>query len=132
MKITKRLKDERGQAILEAAVMLPVLIFVALAMIDIQVAESTAGSLSYVVTEVARCEAIAGLPCNSPNNAGLYANQLAYNLRLRNGFAVASYGCDEVSGSCTMVASYSYKPLGVWFPQMVITRTGTASIKAGG
>ncbi|HEX4023062.1 MAG TPA: TadE family protein [Acidobacteriaceae bacterium] len=120
---------QRGQAILEAAVMLPILVFIALAMIDMQWALSDAGTLDYIVSEAARCEALSALPCTAGNNAGTYATTLAANLKLTaSRFSVVSYSCDPMVGSCTVTATYNYPPIGVWFPSILISRTGTAAV----
>lgn len=135
------MKNEKGQAIVEAAFMLPLLVFLALGMIDIQWALSQAGDLNYIVTETARCEAINALPCKSPTGPTNYANSLVTNLHLNtNQFTVlGSPGCPGVTvspaqpppfGTCSFEASYQFQPLGVWFPKIVITRTGIASVPA--
>jgi hypothetical protein len=123
---------ERGQVILESALMLPVLVFVALAMIDMQWALSDAGTLNYIVTESARCEAIAGLPCTGATNAGAYAITLAANMHLTAArFNVVSFGCNVGAGTCNLTATYNYPAIGVWFPSILITRLGTSAIKGG-
>jgi hypothetical protein len=125
----KRIERQRGQAILEAAVMLPILIFIALAMVDMQWALSDAGTLNYIVSETARCEALSALPCTAGNNGETYAVSLAANLKLTpSRFSVVSFGCNPMLGTCTMTATYNYPPIGVWFPSILISRTGTAAI----
>jgi hypothetical protein len=111
--------------------MLPILVFVALAMIDMQWALSDAGTLDYVVSEAARCEALSALPCTGANNAGTYAITLAANLKLTaSRFSVVSYSCNPSLGSCSMTATYNYPAIGVWFPSILISRTGIAAIAA--
>jgi hypothetical protein len=143
MRITALLKQEAGQAIAAFAVLLPVFVFVAFAIVDIQGMTKQAANIDYVVNEVARCEALhestpsAPLPCN-PATGGVsphdYALQLAANLRLGTGagFAISTPDCrsdpnDPVRGLCDVDIQYGYKPLGVWFPAATITRRATAS-----
>jgi hypothetical protein len=123
---------ESGQAILEVALCLPVLILLAFGMIDIQWALGDAGDMNAIVTEVARCEAIGALPCTAPNSPTSYAQTQITNLHLSPVlFTVVNSGCNGAVGVCTFTASYAFKGLGPWFPAIVITRTGTASIKGG-
>lgn len=128
----ERLRDESGQAIIEVAMCLPIFILLAFGMIDIQWALSDAGNLNYIVQETARCQAINGLPCALPNTPSGYAQTQITNLHMSlQQFQALGWGCSAGSGTCTFVASYSFKGLGPWFPAIVITRTGTAAIRAG-
>jgi len=121
---------ESGQVIVEAALMLPLLVFIALGMIDLQWSLSNVGDLNYIVTESARCQAIGAKPCYTPNTPATYAATLAQQLHLpQANLTVISSGCNTILGTCELTASYQFKPLGVWFPKIVITRTGTASLK---
>lgn len=145
MNSSRNSKREKGQAILEAAVLIPVFVFVCLGLIDLQWALSKVGSLEFVVNETARCEAntwnrathdfeeviTAPSPCAYPPGPDSYATTLAENLRMASPqFAVDKPGwCDELTGICTAQMSYAYKPLGAWFPKITITRTGIASMK---
>lgn len=122
-------RGERGQAILEMAVILPVFILVGLGLADMQWALGKVSSLEYVVNETARCQAIEGLPCPDPRTTQDYAFQMAKNLRLEPpDLVMISYGCDVAVGKCTATMSYHYHPLGAYFPDLTIHRTGTASM----
>ncbi len=123
-------KSERGQAILEAAVMLPVLVFVALALIDMQWMLKDAGNLDYIVTETARCEAIAAIPCAWPKNPQTYAVDMARNFRLNTDgdLTVETPPCNAATGTCTVKVTYRYHAVGAYFPSVTLTRTGTASL----
>lgn len=122
-------KGERGQAILEMAIILPVFILVGLGLADMQWALGKVSSLEFVANETARCQAIAGLPCTDPNTAATYGTTLAANLRLKTPqFVFISSGCDLATGLCTAVMSYHYQPLGAYFPDLTIQRTGTAAL----
>jgi Flp pilus assembly protein TadG len=128
--VKKVKRSESGQVIVEAALMLPLLVFIAFGMIDLQWSLSNVGDLNYIVTESARCQAIGALPCNAPNTPAGYAAILATQLHLReSNLTVISSGCNTVLGTCELTASYRFKPLGVWFPPLILTRTGTASLK---
>lgn len=116
-----------GQAILEAAIMLPVFILVSFIFIDIQWMTRSAAAIEYVVNESARCEAIQSGACPNTSQTRAYATTLAANLRLTNGdLDITAPNCTP--NVCTVSLSYRYKPLGVWFPNMTISRTGTASV----
>jgi Flp pilus assembly protein TadG len=122
---------ERGQAILEAAVMLPILVFLALGMIDMQWALSDAGTLNYIVMESARCEALSSPSCTGANTAGTYATALGAQLHLTaSRLTIGVFNCNiPIPGACSVTATYNYPALGVWFPSITITRTGTAVIQ---
>jgi len=127
----KHRNRESGQAILEAALILPLFIFVGLGMADIQWAISDAGELGYIVQEAARCEAIGSLACAAPANPRTYATTLAQQLHLNlSNFTVPNYGCNPGAGTCTVTATYAYHAIGPWFPSMVMTRVGTAALPA--
>jgi Flp pilus assembly protein TadG len=123
-------QKQKGQAILEFAVILPLFVFISFGLIDIQWSIERAADLDYIVTEVARCEAIKGDACTGANNPTLYATQLATNVGMHvQDLTVVSAQCNFTS--CTTVMTYNYKALGVWFPKMIIQRTGTAALPGG-
>ena len=123
-------KGERGQAILEMAVILPVFVLVGLGLADMQWSLGKVSSLEYVVNETARCEAIEGLPCTElPNTPQSYATAMAGNLHLKPPQLVfISAGCNVITGVCEATMSYHYQPLGAYFPNLTIQRTGTAAL----
>jgi hypothetical protein len=111
------------------AVVLPIFVFVSLALIDIQWALERAANLDYIVTETARCQAIAGMSCSGANNPQSYANLLAQDLHMDiSSLTVIASGCS--SSSCSSTMSYKYKPVGVWFPGITIQRTASAALAA--
>jgi TadE-like protein len=128
MKILTLLRSDSGQAIAEFAVMLPVFVFVAFALIDIQWMTRTAAAVEYVVTETARCEAIQSSACAAPSSPQGYATSLAANLRLDTGinFILDTPPCGP--STCEVSVRYHYKPLGAWFPALTISRTGSAAV----
>jgi Flp pilus assembly protein TadG len=128
MKRNRLFRSESGQAIAEAAILLPVFVFVAFAIIDIGWMTRTAAVVEYVVTESARCEAIHSPACTAPTNVQAYAIGLAGNLRLDTGadLQVATPACSP--SLCTVSVTYRYKALGAWFPRITITRTASAAV----
>ena len=126
--MVKKLRGDSGQAIAEFAVMLPVFVFVAFALIDIQWMTRDAAAIEYIVNETARCEAIASGACAAPSSPQGYATQLAQNLRLSTD---ASFDLDTppcTPNTCSVSIRYHYKPLGAWFPALTISRTGSAAV----
>src|SRR4051812_49021321 len=133
----KKFREESGVVIAEAALILPVFIFVGLGLMDMQWMMKHAANIDYIVNEVARCEALAEmtpsapLPCQ-PSTGGVsphqYAVSLAQTLRLDNShLTITSPNCDPTHGTCSVSINYDFKPVGVWFPVTTISRTGTAS-----
>jgi hypothetical protein len=122
------IRADSGQAIIEFAILLPVFALVAFMIIDIEWMTRTAAAIEYVVTETARCEAIASGACSAPSSPQGYATQLAANLRLDTGanFDLDTPACGP--STCQVSISYHYKPLGAWFPALTIQRTGSASV----
>lgn len=117
---------EQGQAILEFAVMLPVFLLIGLGLVDIQMLVERAANLDYIANETARCMAINGPACSGAKTAKGYAESLADGLRMDTKAMTIDSGCGtEV---CTASLTYPFKAIGVWFPSVVIKRTGTASL----
>jgi Flp pilus assembly protein TadG len=135
--LARKLRDESGVVIAEAALILPVFIFVGLGLMDMQWEMKHAANIDYVANEVARCEALAAttpsapLPCQ-PSTGGVSPHQYAVNLAqaLRiNGtsLAISTPACNPGTGVCQVTIQFQFKPVGVWFPMATISRTGTAS-----
>jgi hypothetical protein len=125
-KAPEKKRGERGVVILEAALILPVFILVSFVLIDIQWMTRNAQALEYIVTEAAHCEAIQGSACTAPNSPTSFAEQLGQNVRI-------TLRDDQISAplcngsTCQVTVTYRYKPLGAWFPDITITRTGMAA-----
>ena len=118
---------QQGQVILEAALILPIFIFIGLGLIDLQWMLSRASTVDYIAYETARCEAIGAIPCSSPNTATSYAQQQATSLRMDlEKMEVVAPACSPAA--CVVQLSYSFKPVGIWFPAVKIRRTGMASV----
>jgi len=122
-------RGQAGQAIAEFAIMLPIFVFIALGLIDLQWMLKDAADIDYIVTEAARCEAIMSPSCPTPTATAAYATGMASRLRLTTTaptFDVDTPACTTI---CTVTLSYSYKPLGPVFPKgWTITRTGSAAM----
>ena len=117
---------QKGQAILEFAVILPVFVLISLGLIDIQWSLERAANLDYIVNEVARCQAIGGNVCTGANTPKTYADLLAVNLGMdTRALKLLSSGCSYMLCSATM--TFQYKPVGAWFPSLTIQRTGMAA-----
>lgn len=118
---------ESGQAIAEFAVILPVFLFVGFMIIDMQWMVKDAANIDYVVAETARCEALVSFACTAPNTPQGYATGMARNFRLElSRLAIQTPPCS--AASCVVTATYQYKPLGLWFPSITISRTGVAAV----
>jgi Flp pilus assembly protein TadG len=126
----KKRNKQSGQAILEMAVILPVFVLVGFGLVDIQLCLQDVANVNYIVNEVARCEAIAGTLCSvAPNTPASYARLQAGNLHMKVGYLSFDSGtCD--ANSCTATISYRYHALGIYFPSITFTRTGTAALPA--
>lgn len=121
--------SERGQAIAEFAIMLPVFVLVAFALIDCQWLIKDAADLDYIVSESARCEAIQNPTCATASGTAAYATQLGQTFRLDTtapNFTLTTPPCAQ---TCTVTIAYKYKPLGAVFPRtLTLSRTGTAAV----
>ncbi len=118
-------KKQKGQAILEMALILPVFVLVALGMADVVWALERTANLEYIVNESARCEALNGIPCTMQSYHD-YALSLARNLRMNDhNLTILTPTCVE-GVSCTVTGTYLFQPIGVYFPHITIQRTGTA------
>jgi hypothetical protein len=120
-------RREKGQAILEAALMLPLLVFLALGMITLQWDLSVVGNLEYVVNETARCEAIKSYACTSNSATVAYAQGLAANLRIQAASLQLTVPPCSIQ-TCTVTATYTFITPGRWFPALTVTRVGTAAV----
>ena len=120
-----RANKQKGQAILEMALILPVFVLVALGMADVVWALERTANLEYIVNESARCEALNGIPCTMQSYHD-YALSLATNLRMNDhNLTIQTPACVE-GVSCTVIGTYRFQPIGVYFPHITIQRTGTA------
>ena len=126
--VATTIRSESGQAIAEAALLLPVFVLVSFMLIDIQWMTKDAAAIEYIVTESARCEAIQSGACTNASQTRTYATNLGTNMHLStgSGFDLTTPNCTR--DTCTVSLSYHYKPLGAYFPALTISRTGTAAV----
>jgi hypothetical protein len=118
---------ERGQAILEMAIMLPVFCLIGFGLMDVQFCLERTANVEYIAQETARCQAINAVPC-TVQPAKDYALQQGANLRMYPPqLVIVSASCIE-GVSCSATLTYHFQALGVWFPNINITRTGLATV----
>lgn len=124
-------RNQKGQSILEFAVILPVFVFIGLGIVDITWLLERTANVNYIVSETARClainEAEPQSPCTGKNSAASYSATLAAGLRMDvNLLKINAASCDGVI--CTTEMTYPFQALGAYFPSVKINRTGIASI----
>jgi Flp pilus assembly protein TadG len=119
-------RSERGQALVEFAIIIPVIVLILLAGADLLTAISAKHNIEYVAEETASCIANNGSTCV---NSGVpqpqpYAQQVASSLGLTNtGALTASY--NSCGGTCFAVSvTYPAAPLFAgFFPSITLRST---------
>jgi len=122
------MRSERGQALLEFALLLPVAVLLMLGFADMMYAIVQAGSVSAIAVETARCLALNGPQCNSKTAVANYVQSQASGLaipRAQSNLTVTSEGCQN--NQCSVSLDYVYPRIGIYFPPVTIIRTGYAS-----
>jgi Flp pilus assembly protein TadG len=119
--------SQRGQALVEFAIILPVILALMLGGADLIMGFSARQNVNYVAEETARCLASSGATC--AGGAGAYAQSLATGVGLANPQMLsASYSsCGSQCASVTV--NYPFKPVFPFFPTN-ITLTSTAQAYA--
>lgn len=122
-------KRERGQAILEFAIILPVFLLIGFGLCDVQWCLSRAANLEYIVNETARCMAVQALPCTELGSPNSYAMMLGENLKMvpAQMKIIPVPLCNPSTGICKITMTYQYEPIGAYFPKVLIERTGVAA-----
>ncbi len=117
------LKRQKGSALVEFAVVLPILVLLLLGGIDLIEASSTNSSLGYIAEETSRCIALNSALCAS--GAAPYAQQLARNLGMNaNYLTVPQVTCGGTPDNCLVTVSYQYHSLFHVFPATIsMTKT---------
>jgi Flp pilus assembly protein TadG len=119
---------ERGQAILEMALILPVFCLIGFGLMDVQLCLERAANADYIAQETARCEAIEGIPCTAQTAEDYAIKKLGADLRMYPPqLVVVTPPCIQ-GVSCSVTVTYHFQAIGVWFPSITITRTGTAAV----
>jgi Flp pilus assembly protein TadG len=117
-----KLKKQSGQAIVEFAIMLPLLLLLLLGGADLLMAISAHQQVSYVAQETAQwCLSTVGVntPCTgAPGQAQLFGTQLG--LINASKVSAAANGC---AGCVSVTATYSFVPIFPFFPSFTMTST---------
>jgi Flp pilus assembly protein TadG len=117
---------QKGQAILEFAIILPVFVLIGFGLVDMQFLLERTANLEYVVNETTRCMAMSNQACTGTVTPKVYAETLATGLGMDvNLLKINSIVCNSIT--CTVNMTYPFKPLGVYFPHVTINRTSTAA-----
>jgi Flp pilus assembly protein TadG len=111
------LRSQRGSALLETAICLPILLLVVLGGIDLTNAFRCKNSLDYITTQAAKCIVTHGCDPQAlvaANAAGLTLNP-------------ANLTVTTDAGTATATASYLYQPFGPFFPRITLTARASAA-----
>jgi len=122
------MRSERGQALLEFALLLPVAVLLMLGFADMMYAIVQAGSVSAIAVETARCLALNGPQCNSKSAVTNYVASQASGLAIpqaQSNLSVVASACQN--NECAVTLRYVYPRIGIYFPPTTIVRTGYAS-----
>ncbi|MGD0965792.1 MAG: TadE/TadG family type IV pilus assembly protein [Candidatus Acidiferrales bacterium] len=124
-----RRRNEKGQAIVEFALIVPIFLLLLLAGSDLLLAMSAKENLNFVVTETTRWCAKQAQPCDL-GTANTNAQTIATGLQMRNPQTVTLvFGANPPLGFVSMVANYSDAPLFAgFFPTVQMQSVATASI----
>jgi Flp pilus assembly protein TadG len=116
-------KSQHGQALIEFAMVIPVVVLLLLGGADLIMAFSAKQNVTYVAEETARCWALRNTNC-WPSGYQPYARSVASGLGLLNSgtLAASSNGCGPNCASITV--SYRAAPMFQgFFPSVALTST---------
>lgn len=117
-------RKERGQAMIEFAIILPVFFLLIFGSIDIYLAVIAKGSLNYVAEETAVCVSRNPTACPDPQ---AYAAQIGGGLGL-SGAALQITKTSSSPKSNTITAVYTYSPITKFIPfKFTMTSVATAT-----
>jgi TadE-like protein len=115
---------QRGQAMLEFAIILPVACILLFGGINAIFAASEANTVTTITAQVAECLEQNGTLCTGTNTASTYAASLATGLGLTNAANLSVTGGACSSGACTAKLSYTSTPI---IPPFFVSFTLTRS-----
>ena len=113
-------RDEQGQALLEMALVMPILMFFLLACLDCAICMQDLQSLSFASQQAAICGAQAS--CDPAS----FAATLASGTGFIDGSKLVSQVTYPAAGQCTVQLTYPFQPMGIWFTAMTMQRVATA------
>jgi Flp pilus assembly protein TadG len=120
---------QRGQAMVEFAIILPVLIALLLGGADLLMALSAHQTVTYVAEQAAECMATNNVNCLS-GGVNAYAQQVATGSSLRNPLTLiassTAAGCP--AGSDCVAVQYQYVPIFHFIPTFTMNVTGIAAV----
>jgi Flp pilus assembly protein TadG len=116
-------RGERGQAIIEFAIVLPMFFLLIFGSIDIYFALIAKGTLNYVAEETAVCVSRNPAACPDPQ---AYAEQIGGGLGL-NGGALQVTQTSSGPKSNTITAVYRYSAVTKFIPSITMTAVATAT-----
>jgi Flp pilus assembly protein TadG len=125
---SRRLGRQHGQAMVEFAIMLPILLLLLLGGADLLMAIAAHQQVSYVAQETAQW-CLANVPIGTPCGAAAgQAQTFASQLGLMNSgkVAAASNGCTITPACVSITATYSFVPVFPFFPSFTMTSTAQA------
>jgi Flp pilus assembly protein TadG len=112
--------SQRGQALLEFALVLPILLLLMLGGAGLIMAYSARQDLHYVAQETAMCLAMNNPSCSG--NAQGYAQTIAQQIGLANPTGVIASPGSSCGGACWQVtATYTVNPIFPFFPSVPLT-----------
>jgi Flp pilus assembly protein TadG len=103
-------KSESGQAVIEFAIALPVLLLLILGGIDLSRMSSQWGTVQYVAQETSRCEALSGEACKG-KTAQAYAIDLASAASLPGAAATTAVASSCGPNCVKVTVDYQFKPV---------------------
>jgi Flp pilus assembly protein TadG len=116
--------SQRGQALLEFALVLPILLLLMLGGAGLIMAYSARQDLHYVAQETAMCQAMNNSVAGCVGNAQGYAQTIAQQIGLANWTTVNANSMPGCGGACTQVtATYTVSPIFPFFPSVNLTTT---------
>lgn len=102
------MKSTRGAALVELAMICPVLMFLIIGGIDIGFAMLDKIELEFAAEASARCRAMGNLSCASPADTAVYAASLVSSAP---GISAANFSVSAAACGSLVTANYTYAPM---------------------